>query len=250
MPRVIKHPEIRRAEILDEAFRLFLERGYDNVSLNDLISEAGLSKGLFYHHFESKEALLLALFERISEESYEALGPALLETAADPLARLQLFLTRSAKLCLEQAASGRPIFAAFHEPESALLYDGVVHAWTERFRPALVALIEEGVAAGQFDTFDAEGVAQMALDYFFGTKDLVILGLNAGSAKERDAAAERLGRRLRLYALSLSRILGLPDASLSIGEPGFAKRLFAILNPQEKASGKPSQAKRRASAER
>ena len=40
MPRVIKQPDIRRAELLDRASGLFLRHGYDNVSLNDLIADA------------------------------------------------------------------------------------------------------------------------------------------------------------------------------------------------------------------
>jgi AcrR family transcriptional regulator len=43
MPRVIKRPEIRRVEVLDAAFRMFVEQGYDNTSLNDVIAGAGLS---------------------------------------------------------------------------------------------------------------------------------------------------------------------------------------------------------------
>ncbi len=58
MPRVIKHPDVRRAETLDRAVALFVQRGYDNVSLNDLIADAGASKGAFYHWFPSKDALM------------------------------------------------------------------------------------------------------------------------------------------------------------------------------------------------
>ncbi len=54
MPRIVKHPEVRRAEILDCAQALFLARGYDQASLNDVIAEAGLSKGAFYHYFASR----------------------------------------------------------------------------------------------------------------------------------------------------------------------------------------------------
>jgi AcrR family transcriptional regulator len=45
MPRVIKHRDIRRAELLDHASRLFVQHGYDNVSLNDLIADTGVCAG-------------------------------------------------------------------------------------------------------------------------------------------------------------------------------------------------------------
>ena len=54
MTRIKKPPEIRTAELLDCAQRLFFERGYDNTTVNDIIAEAGLSKGAFYHYFASK----------------------------------------------------------------------------------------------------------------------------------------------------------------------------------------------------
>ena len=68
MPRVIKHPDIRRAELLDRASALFVQHGYDNVSLNDLIAAAGVSKGAFYHWFPSKDELITALAERSARD--------------------------------------------------------------------------------------------------------------------------------------------------------------------------------------
>lgn len=243
MPRVIKHPEVRRAEILDEAFRIFLDRGYDNASLNDVIYEAGLSKGMFYHHFKSKEALLLALFDRISDETYEGIRPIIEEKGLNPLQRLQRVLARSAELRLEQARATRNVFAAFHKPESAHLYDGISRAWMERFRPVVCTIIKEGIDEGMFKTFDAEGVAQMFLEHAIGTKDLVTKGLESRSIEEREEAAKHLARRLRLHALALSRLLGLPDGSLSIGKQDFARRLFELLNPEPGEGDKTARAK-------
>jgi AcrR family transcriptional regulator len=77
MPRVIKHPDIRRAELLDRASRLFVQHGYENVSLNDLIADAGVSKGAFYHWFPSKDALITAVTERSVDEGIAAVEDAL-----------------------------------------------------------------------------------------------------------------------------------------------------------------------------
>lgn len=56
---------------------LFVQRGYDKVSLNDLIADAGVSKGAFYHWFPSKEALIAALAERSANEQRAAVENAL-----------------------------------------------------------------------------------------------------------------------------------------------------------------------------
>ncbi|MCH8571961.1 TetR/AcrR family transcriptional regulator [Nesterenkonia sp. AY15] len=58
-----------RASIVDAAFRLFLENGYDGASLARILAEVPYSKGALYHHFESKEALLEAVIERFFTDS-------------------------------------------------------------------------------------------------------------------------------------------------------------------------------------
>ncbi|WLA47917.1 TetR/AcrR family transcriptional regulator [Bradyrhizobium elkanii] len=55
MPRVIKHPDVRRSEILDWTRRVFLSRGYDSASLNEVIDETSVSKSAFYHCCSPKE---------------------------------------------------------------------------------------------------------------------------------------------------------------------------------------------------
>ena len=92
MPRVIKHPDIRRAELLDRATSLFLQHGYDNVSLNDLIADAGVSKGAFYHWFPSKDALIAALTERSARQAFAAVEQALTVCGSDALDRLNAVL--------------------------------------------------------------------------------------------------------------------------------------------------------------
>src|SRR5690554_1772865 len=51
-------PEERKAQIIQIALNLFAKKGYENITINNIIDEAGLSKGGFYHHYDSKEALL------------------------------------------------------------------------------------------------------------------------------------------------------------------------------------------------
>lgn len=55
-----------RARLLDAAERLFLERGYGGTSLEAVVEAADLTKGAFFHHFDTKQALAVALIERYS----------------------------------------------------------------------------------------------------------------------------------------------------------------------------------------
>ena len=66
---MVKIPLDTRTNILKAALLLFLEKGYKNVSYQDLVKKTGLSKGAIYHYFVSKEELLLSVFDMFSESS-------------------------------------------------------------------------------------------------------------------------------------------------------------------------------------
>ena len=70
-----KHPEETVRLILDVAFRLFMEKGYEHTSIQDIIKHlGGLSKGAIYHHFKSKEDILFAVADRMTSESNQLLA--------------------------------------------------------------------------------------------------------------------------------------------------------------------------------
>ena len=70
-----KHPEETINLILDVASRLFMEKGYEHTSIQDIIDNlGGLSKGAIYHHFKSKEDILVAVTDQMTEESNRMLA--------------------------------------------------------------------------------------------------------------------------------------------------------------------------------
>ena len=70
-----KHPEETVNLILDTAFRLFMEKGYEYTSIQDIIDNlGGLSKGAIYHHFKSKEDMLIAVTDRMTADSNKILA--------------------------------------------------------------------------------------------------------------------------------------------------------------------------------
>ena len=70
-----RHPEETVTLILDVAFRLFMEKGYEYTSIQDILDQlGGLSKGAIYHHFKSKEEILVAVVDRMTAESNQMLA--------------------------------------------------------------------------------------------------------------------------------------------------------------------------------
>jgi len=216
VPRVVKHPDIRRAELLDRAAGLFLQHGYENVSLNDLIADAGVSKGAFYHWFSSKDALVAALAERAARDAFASVEDALGACDGDPLDRLNAVLR--AGFDANMKISGPEQLAAMVSllrPDNAHLYGRILVVEQDLYTPLLTRLVAEGVADGIFDTFDPEGVADMIYGLAARTNSNIVAVLDAASESARDRAIDTLTTRFRLHGLAVDRILGLPDGSIS-----------------------------------
>lgn len=69
-----KNTRNTKSKIVNAAWRLFYEQGYDNTTVEEIIDESGTSKGSFYHYFDGKDALLGTL-STLFDEKYEELEP-------------------------------------------------------------------------------------------------------------------------------------------------------------------------------
>ena len=94
MPRN-KYPEQTVRKILDTAERLFIERGYDRASLQDIIDATGLSKGAIYHHFTSKEDIFYSVCDRIGRRNGEVLARVRDDPALSGLEKLRAMFKAS-----------------------------------------------------------------------------------------------------------------------------------------------------------
>jgi AcrR family transcriptional regulator len=226
MPRIVKHPELRREELLNCAQALFLERGYDNVSLNEVIAVAGVSKGAFYHYFSSKETLLEALAERFAQAALARIQDVVGDPGLDALERLNIFLARGRQNKMENAATAWALFESLFRQENLVLFHRINTAMGAVFSPILTEIITQGVSEGVFKTFDPGGVADMILHLGTATHGIVARALAAGNVDQMNDAIHALERRVRLYEITLSRILDLPDGTVRLTEPGYVRTVM------------------------
>jgi AcrR family transcriptional regulator len=217
MPRVIKHPDIRRAEILDRASALFVQRGYDNVSLNDLIADAGVSKGAFYHWFPSKDALITALAERAARDQFAAIEIAIAQCPGNAMDRLNALLQAGFDVKMRMGTPEQlAAMVSLLRPENAHLYGRIVAVSENLMRPLLTHVISVGVQEAIFNTFDAEGVADMIQGLAARVNSNVVQIFDAIDESGRDHAIDVLTSRLKLHGLTVDRVLGLPDGSVTV----------------------------------
>lgn len=156
-----KHPEETVNLILDVAFRLFIEKGYEHTSVQDIIDHlGGLSKGAIYHHFKSKEDILIAVTDRMTSESNR-----MLEAIRD---RPDLCGKEKLKTIFQESIS-RPvqndIFTVapnFHNNPKllfSLLHDTMENAAPNYIQP----IIQQGISDGSIKTEYPKQLAELIL---------------------------------------------------------------------------------------
>ncbi len=141
----------KRERILEEAVKLFYERGFTGTTLDDIAAELGVTKPFIYTHFRSKTDLLAALCKPTIELSLEAVTRAA-KSAGSPTARLNRAIADFTKVVLSRQAN----IAIYFREEKNLAPDalGEINALRKRFDRVLSNLLTEGVAAGEFDIGD------------------------------------------------------------------------------------------------
>ena len=90
--RDVKEPEVRKAEIMDAAIRLFTRKGYLNTTTQDIIDEVNISRGLLYYHFKNKEDILYCVIERYSQPLLKRLEHLAYEEEKGAEEKLRLFM--------------------------------------------------------------------------------------------------------------------------------------------------------------
>ena len=154
-----KYPEETVNRILDVAGHLFMEKGYEHTSIQDIIDNlGGLSKGAIYHHFKSKEEILDAVTDRIMEESNRKLTGIPKRKDLNGIEKLRTLskssLCRPAQDEMFQVA---PSF--YNNPRllASLLYETIELTGPEYIQP----IIEEGIADGSIVAAHPKQLAEL-----------------------------------------------------------------------------------------
>jgi AcrR family transcriptional regulator len=203
MPTKAEQRERTREEILRIATRRFAESGYAGVALEDLVAEAGLTRGALYHHFGSKHGLFAAVVERAQFAVAEAVEHA----AAADAAPLEAFLA-GCRAFLEASLGS--------EVRRILLVDGPAVLgwgdWRDGDLESSARLLDAGVA----ELADAGIVAARSL----GTVTTMISGaLNEVAIANATAADPQRGIDDAVATLA-RMIAGLaPGADSGIAQP-------------------------------
>ena len=107
--------EKTRQQIIDAAFELFANDGFSNTSISAVAKKAGISKGLIYHYFDSKEAILEGIFNQLVQLGDEILAFPNDLSAAD---KILLIIDRTFAFIEQQPGMGRLMMSLALQPDA------------------------------------------------------------------------------------------------------------------------------------
>lgn len=235
-PHIVKPVPARRDELLDAAQRLFARNGYDATSVSQIIGELGVSKGAFYHYFESKEDLVEALACRFAKATAAQADELLRDPTMDAFSKLSAFLVTMRRHKIENVHELRATFEPLFRAENLQLYEKTQRAVVDVVRPILTRIIVEGVAEQTFDTPDPESAAETIMHLMTASRDLVTELYNTRDPRQFRALGERLVAKMRYVATVIDRILGLPEGSIELTDKDTLEQMACMLDPAPSAA--------------
>ena len=192
----------KKEQILDMSFSLFLEKGYDNTSISDILSKLDIARGTLYYHFESKEAIMDAIIERTAKKIVEEAKAIALQKGLSVHEKIFLLFYESS---MRRLSGGELMIDYLNQPQNALFHEKSNRAFIQKISPILGDIISEGVKEGIFDNAFPYESAELILAMIMGFMDVPYE--NTG---ENDPE-----RRMESLLYNMERMLGAKEGSFA-----------------------------------
>lgn len=199
MVRVSKPAAQRKDEILDAAQTLFVTKGYQATTIEDILKAVGIAKGTLYHHFSGKEEVLRGLVRRTVGQAVERARA----IAASDLSALEKLGAVVASAQVEGQSA--ELIEEFHTQDNSEFHLLSIVEMVKGLTPILADVVSEGAEKGVFTTDDPFGTVEILLT---AGGFLLDVGIFGGDAAE-------VGRRAGAVTRAAEILLGCPEGALS-----------------------------------
>ncbi len=220
--------------ILESARKLFTLTGYHATSVDAILLDCRLSKGTFYHYFQSKSELLDGVVDGMLREVIAASAHLLEDADLDAAAKLDRFLGTGRKWRLAHVRTVAEVSKVLLDDENALLREKLRMRSNEIVLPILARIIAQGVAEGTFSIPHPDphetGALLLHLAEAAGDANFREL-LRPGEGPER---LERIKRRADVCFAAIERILGARPGILSRLDDDFIEGVSRALGSGSK----------------
>jgi AcrR family transcriptional regulator len=214
MARIVKESSTRQNEILAAAQRLIYTRGYEQMTIQDILDDLHISKGAFYHYFDSKQSLLEAIVTQMWVAVEGILTPITQDLNLPALAKFQRLFEASSNWKSGRKDLMWALFKVWYHDDNALFRQKQYAASIQHLAPHFGRIIQQGIREGVFVTpfADQVGAVVFALMSSFGDA-MAVHFLSGGPPEEVLAQMEKI---VAVYTDSIERVLGAVPGSLKL----------------------------------
>jgi AcrR family transcriptional regulator len=205
---------IRREAFVEVALRLIQAKGYEQMSVQDVLDELDASRGAFYHYFESKMALLEAAVDHIVAAALEAVSPIVADPALSAPQKLERLFSGIAGWKAERRELMLALLNVWYSDDNAIVRDKVRRSTVIGLVPLLSSIVEQGRGEGRFSAISPDGAARAVVTLILGAQDMAVELFFARQAGE--ISFDVVETRMAGLAEALSRVLGAPVGSMSL----------------------------------
>jgi len=216
MPRTVNVEvhKVRRDAFLDVAQRLIQTKGYEQMSIQDVLDELEASRGALYHYFDSKQALLDGVVERFADGAMTAVAPIVADPSLPALRKLERVFGSIAQFKAEQKALVLAIIEVWNSDGNALVRERLRRLTMARLGPILSTVIRQGIEEGIVSSSSPDEAARVILYLLQGYQELAtehFLGRQAGTI-----GFDVVLRTYAAFTEAFERILGIPHGSITL----------------------------------
>lgn len=205
---------VRRDAFLDAAQRLVETKGYEAMSVQDVLDALDVSKGAFYHYFVSKQAVLEAVVERFADGGMAAIKPIIDDPALPALKKLERVFAGIAGWKAERKELVLGIIEVWNSDSNAIVREKVRRMTVRLMVPLLAAVVRQGVDEGVFRVASPDETAAVLVSLMLGFQEQathLFIARQAGTIP-----FEVVERTIAGFTQAFERILGIPTGSLTL----------------------------------
>jgi len=183
--RDVKDPEIRRAEIMDAAMLLFMEKGYANTTTQDIVDKVNISRGLLYYHFKNKEDILYCLVERYSEKLLRDIHVIVNDDDKTAIEKIRAFIDATIISTDNVSAEGTELQKTVDLEENRYMLDKLSHKLIEKLTIYFERIINQGISEKVFSVkYPSETAEFLMTAYVFVSNNIGIITSKKEPVKE------------------------------------------------------------------
>jgi AcrR family transcriptional regulator len=205
---------IRREAFLEVAQRLIQTKGYEAMSIQDVLTDLEASKGAFYHYFDSKQALLEAVVERFADSGLATVGPILEDPELPALRRLEKVFAGIARFKAEQKEFVLAIVEVWKSDGNAIVREKLRRLTADRILPLFATVVRQGVDEGTFHITSPEETTKVLFALMQGFQEIAMDDFIARQAGT--ITFEHVRRSTASFTDAFERILGVPSGSVTL----------------------------------